>query len=65
MQYMEVNETHGEKSRWELRKNDRCCFEKHPKSATVRQLTSHLKLHSSKANKKCRTALEKQGQTQK
>ena len=60
----------GEKSRFELHKNDTYYFEQILKEipnkvAAVQPLTPHLKNHPSKTYKPCRTLLEKQGRTHK
>ena len=66
---MEANETHREKSRWELHKNATIYFEQileaTPHETDVRSLTSYLKKHPSKTKKTSGTLLEKQGRTHK
>ena len=67
MHHMVINKIHV---RWKLHKNPTCYFKQlleatHHKTAAGWPLTSHLKTHSSKMNKTCRTWLEKQGQTHK
>ena len=70
MHQVDANKTHGEKARWELRKNATSYFERIPKATphittSIRPLTSHLKNHPSKTNQTRGTMLEKHGRTHK
>ena len=62
MHHTVANKMHGEKTTWKPHKNAACLeqiLEATPrKTATVRQITSHLRNHSCKADKTYRTLLE-------
>ena len=50
MNYMDADETHGDKDNWKLHKNAMCCFEQileatPHKTAVVRSPISHLRNH--------------------
>ena len=70
MHYMDANNMHKEKARWELHKNATSYFEQILDAATKKpHLYGYFPLISknypSKTNKTCETLLEKQAQTHK
>ena len=70
MPHLDSNETHGEKAKWELHKNAKCCFEQILEAAlyenaVVWLLASNLTNHPSKMNKTYWAMREKQEQTYK
>ena len=70
MHHVDAIKTHREETRWELHKNATCSFEQilettFHKTAAVRPLTSHHKIHLVKTNSTCSTLLENQGQSYK